>query len=91
MLYVLIADCCFAACLLCHPGTVSGEVLEEMKERGSLSGNGGLIVTCLLDDQHPLLPFQVSISATADPGEQLRLLQPSVCVAGLRCATVVVA
>jgi len=36
--------------------TISGEVLEEMKAAHALSGNGGLIVTFLLDEP-ALLPL----------------------------------
>jgi hypothetical protein len=36
---------------------VSGEVLEQMKQLYTLSGNGGLIVTFLLDEPVGPLPF----------------------------------
>jgi len=38
-------------------GGVSGEVLEQMKQLYTLSGNGGLIVTFLLDEPSGPLPF----------------------------------
>jgi hypothetical protein len=49
---------------------VSGEVLEQMKQRHALSTNGGLIVTYLLDEPAALPFVQPAAAAAAggDPG-----------------------
>jgi hypothetical protein len=47
---------------------VSGEVLEQMKQRHALSTNGGLIVTYLLDEPSSL-PFVQPAAASAGSGD----------------------
>jgi hypothetical protein len=46
-------------------GGVSGEVLEQMKQQYTLQGNGGLIVTFLLDEPSGPLPFMQQPAAAA--------------------------
>jgi hypothetical protein len=46
-------------------GGVSGEVLEQMKQLYTLHGNGGLIVTFLLDEPSEPLPFMQQAAAAA--------------------------
>ncbi len=51
-----------AADVACCPDFISGEVLEALKGSGAegLTGNGGMVVTFLLDDEHtPLIAPEV--------------------------------
>jgi hypothetical protein len=57
LLLLLYADRC-----------VSGEVLEQMKQRHALSTNGGLIVTYLLDEPAALPFVQPAAAGVGDAG-----------------------